>query len=115
MGLGYSDLHVYFYSKKDQAYGSGYTVTPTQKTFEGCSDFQVITHAISFTKPDDGLNYNVLLYDGYDNKTEGNYVFGYYYPRNPNEVIKQVDHLMFLLLFHSLQKVIKIIIVYLKI
>ncbi|BAM41362.1 conserved hypothetical protein [Theileria orientalis strain Shintoku] len=91
MGLGYSDLHVYFYSKKDQAYGSGYTVTPTQKTFEGCSDFQVITHAISFTKPDDGLNYNVLLYDGYDNKTEGNYVFGYYYPRNPNEVIKQVD------------------------
>nr|PVC50898.1 hypothetical protein MACL_00001917 [Theileria orientalis] len=88
MGGVYSDLHVYFYSKKTENYnGTGYNVTVKQEKYPGCSNYVKFTHEIAFSKDIDGRSYNVILYDGPDKSSEGNPVFGYYYPNDSNQVV----------------------------
>ncbi|UKJ89167.1 hypothetical protein MACJ_002414 [Theileria orientalis] len=89
MGGSYSDLNVYFCSKKGGYDGIGYKVKTTLENYKECSNFIVLIHKIDFTPPADGRNYNVILYDG-DNSNNGNYVFGYYYPSDHNQVIEEV-------------------------
>ncbi|UKJ89166.1 hypothetical protein MACJ_002413 [Theileria orientalis] len=91
MGGSYSDLNVYLRSKKHNHITTDYTVTFTKKNFDGCCSFVVFTYEINFTPTSNGQNYNVLLYDGYNSTYKGRYVFGYYYPRNENEVIQHVS------------------------
>ncbi|UKK01520.1 hypothetical protein MACK_002336 [Theileria orientalis] len=89
MGASYSDLNIYYHRKKGEYQGKGYKVVTTDGYFPGCSDFQVITHNISFDH-NTGLYYNIILYDGSSETSKGSPVFGYYYPRNESEVIKSV-------------------------
>ncbi|BAM39199.1 conserved hypothetical protein [Theileria orientalis strain Shintoku] len=89
MGGGYSDLNVYYTERWKYYDRTLYKVESRTKNFQGCSDFEEVTHTITFTegKP---LDYNVLLYDGTNDKNKGKRVFGYYHPRNDNEVIQEV-------------------------
>ncbi|UKK01420.2 hypothetical protein MACK_002234 [Theileria orientalis] len=91
MGGGYSDLNVFLLCKKNEIKNAKYKVTSTKKNFEGCSSFVVFTHTITFTPPESGLYYNIILYEGSSDNNKGEYVFGYYYPSNKNEVIEHVS------------------------
>ncbi|UKJ89055.1 hypothetical protein MACJ_002301 [Theileria orientalis] len=90
MGGSYSDLNVYLRRNNDTPckFNDG-TVKFTKKNFPGCCNFVEFTHTISFTNGK-SLNYNVLLYDGWSDNHKGNYVFGYYYPGDKNQVIEEV-------------------------
>nr|PVC53876.1 hypothetical protein MACL_00003445 [Theileria orientalis] len=89
MGGGYSDLNVYFTERWKYYDRTLYNVKSETKNFQGCSDFEEITHTITFNNGNP-LDYNVLLYDGTNDKNKGKRVFGYYHPRNNNEVIQEV-------------------------
>ncbi|BAM39197.1 hypothetical protein TOT_010000657 [Theileria orientalis strain Shintoku] len=97
MGGGYSDLNVLFHAKNTDKYSeNGYNITVKKENFPGCSNFVVFTHTITFTKEEDKLNYNVLLYDG-NTINKGNRVFGYYYPRDINQVVEELKIYYFVL------------------
>ncbi|UKJ89169.1 hypothetical protein MACJ_002416 [Theileria orientalis] len=91
MGGSYSDLNVYFCSKKGGYDGIGYKVKTTLENYKECSNFIVLIHKIEFGKGINSSNYNILLNDGSSDKYKGSRVFGYYYPGNDNEVIQQVS------------------------
>ncbi|BAM41489.1 hypothetical protein TOT_030000751 [Theileria orientalis strain Shintoku] len=89
MGGIYSDLNVYFHSRKGKYSGTGYTVSTKLKRLTGCSCFFERCYEIKFTNGS-GLRHNVILYDSSSNKDKNNYVFAYCHPGNPNEVVKKV-------------------------